>query len=248
LHALGLTFLFIHAILLQGQFSLLYFFSRPVCSPIDALIEGFSPDCDETKGLSFKLVESLRPDWLFIEEEMQHFAPCSKDIENPNIHEDKCWLALEEGLERLTRSTQYVFLIEPNSNPDVVWNKEVGHEGVPGTIAKRLSSGKPIDDITVSYGALSKYMASTWMRLSAHSCQRNATCSVVPLQEVLCDEVKCHLYDPETLFAYFCDAAHLSDYGARRMVPTLRRAIIDAQVAQNIRAAVSSNGKGEKKP
>jgi hypothetical protein len=103
-------------------------------------------------------------------------------------------------LNWLAQFSQHVFLIEPNVVPNNVW-PGLADGGVPGTIAKRLANGKPIDDIAVTYERLAQKLGAVWLRHSGHTCERNATCTFIPVQQEFCNEVKCHLYDPETLFA-----------------------------------------------
>jgi len=230
---------------LEGRYSKLYLFSRPICSPFDALNEGSDESkwqCSKAPGLSFLLAEALRPDWVFISQSMHTLNPCNESI-GKNLHEDNCWLGLEAGLNRMAQISQHVFLIEPNVVSGYV-SPATKAEGVPATIAKRLSIGKPINDITTSYAQVAGVMGLAWLRLSTHTCELKATCSMVPLQQEFCDGVKCRLYDPDTLFSYYCDDSHLSVYGARMAVPMLKRAILAVRSRDGSVYADEINGGG----
>lgn len=232
---------------LGGHFSKLYLFTRAVCTPFASLNDEpvFEQwHCNITNHLPLLMARELRPDFIFLTTRIDHLPACSSEIASiAEARRDQCVARMEQEVWEFERHARHVFIVEPHVVPAAM-AKGVGVlDNVATVIARRLTQGQSIEDLylpnqvplhSLLVGCnecevmcprvqeVSQRLHKSRVRFSSIHC---TNCTFVPVQELFCDESRCNLYDPATMFSYYCDGHHLSEYGARKVTPMLRREI-----------------------
>lgn len=88
------------------------------------------------------------------------------------------------------------------------------------SVMHRLQNNQPLENLYVEKQIADSQTKIPWTRIkwAAESC---INCHTVEFHDLYCNTTVCDFYEKKTNISYYCDAAHVNNYGASKIFPLL---------------------------
>uniref|UniRef100_A0A1I7YRE3 Acyl_transf_3 domain-containing protein n=1 Tax=Steinernema glaseri TaxID=37863 RepID=A0A1I7YRE3_9BILA len=180
-------------------------------------------ECAQMQEYVLKRVRKVRPHITIY---MARFFEQIRTEPIENVENDKIYHFMKGYVGKLMEHSGS-FII--SGTLPFFWHTQIGDD-----VARRLKVGLPLHDLNHNRKLVENHHAFTFQRIEK-LCGEFDRCLFYDVSEVFCMGRRiCHVYDPDTLLAYYEDNQHLSFKGIEKTIPSFRRVINDALKFSNV--------------
>ena len=201
-----------------NQFGKVYFINRKSCPSFDSTLGSPSLKllCSVGKGLMLKFLQQVKPDLLLLLNRLDHvthFKSMFLSFENDTVTQN-----LTEDLVKMANVSRKVIVIQPHHT-----DANYAHD-TPNVLSHVLATNQTFPKPSIKREYIEEALAYSWLRMQ-HAVRRCHNCYTMDVLNIYCDPERCATYDYKNKLAYFCDAYHVTEYGAGKILPSLREKI-----------------------
>ena len=202
----------------RNQFGKIYFINRKSCPSFDSTLEsqGLNSLCSGGKGLMLKFLQQVKPDLLLLLnrlDHVNHFKSMFLSFENDTVTQN-----LTEDLVKMANVSGKVIVIQPH-HTDAYYEFNTAN-----VLSHVLATNQTFPKSNIKREYIEEALAYPWLRMQ-HAARRCHNCYTMDVLNVYCDPDRCATYDYRNKLAYFCDAYHVTEHGAGKILPSLREKI-----------------------